>query len=82
MSELTICEMLEELSRAAEYEGSEVTESWASLVEGQTAADYGSDEFRKAYEKEVREQYMHFRDNFRFVTRTEEITYTDLEFIG
>lgn len=77
-------EMAEELEDAARLDGSEVGEQWQSLSSAETAARYGSDEFRDAWEKEVREQYEHFTTNFRIVTRkeTREVEYTDLEFVG
>ena len=84
MDNLSIDEMLEELESAATLEGSEVGEQWQALVNCRAAADYGSKEFREAYEKEVQKQYTHLKENFRIVERreTREVTYTDLKFIG
>lgn len=84
MSEPTIDEMLAEMESVAEIEGTEVGAVWMSLAVGKTAADYGSEEYRDAYNREVKAQYAHFKECFRIVVRTEtqKVTYKELEFIG
>jgi hypothetical protein len=75
-------EMASELQKSAQYDGSELREWWevlASLVP--RVFDCASEEFRLAFEKELRSEYKRLKEEFRLVTTTETqtITYYELQ---
>lgn len=84
-SKATIEQMCEELEEAAALEGSECGEWWSSLCQLQHGIINGaSEEFRAAWEKELRAEHARFKKDFQFVE--EEVTHTykerRLEYIG
>lgn len=75
-------EMASELQKVARYDGSELREWWealASLVP--RVFDCASEEFRSAFEKELRCEYKRLKEEFRIVatTETQTITYYELQ---
>lgn len=84
MSEITISQMVAKLLHAAELEGSEVGEQWASLANAEIAARYGSDEYRKAWETELKASYHQLVTEYEEVvtTETREIAFTELWWLG
>lgn len=82
MDDISLDVMLDELEEAAELEGSEQGEWWASLAALRSRVmDCASPEFEAAYAAEVRSQYSHLKENFRVVeeTLTQTITTKRLE---
>ena len=56
--------------------GDELGEWWAKLTELRYLVQYGaSDEFRTAYEKELREEHKRYKAEFRIVEHTETRTF-------
>jgi hypothetical protein len=72
-----ISEMAVELERASELEGSELGEWWGSLARMVPRyIDCASEEFKLAFESEIKMEYARFKEEFRVVetieTRTEK----------
>jgi hypothetical protein len=73
--EAEIEKMLEELSEAAYYEGTEVADTWMLLKETyeHLISDYVSDEFAMALEKEIREQYSNLKKDYEWIEEEEKV---------
>jgi predicted secreted protein len=70
-------EMAEELGQAADLEGSEVGEWWSALSAlVPRVFDAASDEFREAFEKELRSQYLMFKEEYSIVETTKYMAVT------
>lgn len=68
MREKDIEEMIEDISEAANLEGSEIGEYWQALVNFSQFVYYGpSDEFISAFNKEVKEQHSYIKDEFEII---------------
>lgn len=65
MADITIEQMCEELGEMAQYEGTETGEYWSSLSELVKDSYLMSEDFRNAFEAEVREQYFWYKRNFK-----------------
>lgn len=78
-------EKIEDLREAAELDGTEIGEFWASLCSVASKLHYGaSDEFHRAVVKEIDGQHEYLKSDFEIV-ETEEIftrKIRSLEFLG
>lgn len=68
--------MVEELREYAELEGSEIGEICLLLYDIYRYSPYMSESFRKAVEKEVKNQLQNFKDHCKIVDKSEVVTET------
>ena len=75
---------IEELKKYAELEGSELGEALGDLCHIANYADYLSDEFSKAVEKEIIYQLDFLKKHTRIIKRqyTQEYTHEELDWIS
>jgi hypothetical protein len=75
-------EMATELEQAAELEGAELGEWWSALAGLiPRVFDGASEEFRSAFEKELRSEHKRLKEEFRIeeTTETKTVTYRELK---
>lgn len=75
-------EMATELEQAAELEGAELGEWWAALAGLiPRVFDGASEEFRAAFEQELRSEHKRLKEEFRIeeTTETKTVTYRELK---
>lgn len=78
---MEIAKIVEALEEVAEHEGSEWGEFLGLLCEFNHYSYCFSEDFKKAFDNELRKEYNHFKENYELktVTKTQTVTYKVVE---